>query len=314
MTIPAGPIGPVVPASSQAMTTIGREPSERLLRAVRWGFVPLMFLGVNGAGLYIIFTAASSVVGALALVSLMALALVLSFTAERVLPYEAAWNESFGDTGRDVVHFVVNESLRLGPTLVIPLFVVAVPEPPGALWPLGWPLAFQILFAFVVFDLGQNLFHWASHVWTPLWRLHAVHHEVQRMYALNGILKHPLYQVVASVVSLLPLVALGMPDVFGLAIAFCSFVQLLLQHSNVDYATGWLRKLIATAEVHRFHHLRGASGNVNFALFFSFWDELLGNAYDSKKHLSTDDIGLEDRDYPKSWGGQFVAPFKGLPR
>ena len=66
--------------------------------------------------------------------------------------------------------------------------------------------------------------------------------------------------------------------------------------------------------MHRFHHLRGERGNVNFALFFSFWDEFFGNAYFSTKRLSTADIGLDDQSYPMSWARQMVAPFKGLPR
>ena len=250
----------------------------------------------------------------MALGALVLFALLLTYIAERILPYNVEWNENLGDSGRDRLHFIVNESLSLGPTLIIPLFVSAIPEPASPGWPSGWPVGLQLMFVLVVFDLGQNLFHWASHVWTPLWRFHAVHHEVQRMYGLNGILKHPLYQVVASAVSLLPLVAFGMPDVFGLAIAFCSSVQLLMQHSNVDYDTGPFRRVLATAEVHRFHHLRGESGNVNFSLFFSFWDEFFGNAFFSTERLSSTDIGLDDRTYPTSWIRQMIAPFIGLPQ
>lgn len=290
---------------------MNKEWSEIVRALVRWGYVPLMLIGVNSLAFYIVFTHSSSVSGAIALGVLMAVALILSYSAERILPYLPAWNQGRGDTLRDITHFGVNESLSLGPTLIAPLFAAATtPSPEAALWPLAWPLGLQLVFALLVFDLGQTLFHWASHVWPPLWRFHAVHHEVQRMYGLNGILKHPLYQVLASVASMAPLLALGMPKSFSLAIAFSSFVQLLIQHANVDYRTGIFRRVFATAEVHRFHHLRGKRGDVNFALFFSFFDHLLGNAYDSPLRLSSDQIGLDDRSYPKNWLGQMGAPFR----
>ena len=143
-----------------------------------------------------------------------------------------------------------------------------------------------------------------------MWQLHAVHHEVERMYGLNGILKHPLYQVIASIVCTGPLVLLGMPKEYSLVLVFMSFTQLLLQHSNTDYVLGPFRRVFAVAEVHRFHHLRGVAGDVNFSLFFSFYDHLFGNAYYERRALGSSDIGLNYKGYPKSWWGQMKAPFK----
>lgn len=288
---------------------------------IRYGYFPLMFLGVGGAGVALIISGPEGLpasIRAAGILGLMALALLLSFGAERLLPYEPDWNSSRGDFGRDVAHFLVNESMSLGPLLVIPIFAtVATPpaasaSPVSQLWPGEWALPVQVLFTLAVFDLGQNLFHWASHRWEPLWRLHAVHHSVERMYGLNGIMKHPIYQIASSVVSLTPLVVLGMPEVFSLVIVYCSFVQLLLQHSNVDYCTGPVRRIFSTAEVHRFHHLRGTAGDVNFALFFAFWDHLLGNAYDAETRLESRDIGVDYEGYPQSWAGQMLAPLRSF--
>ena len=276
----------------------------------RYGYFPAMFLGINGLAAAIVFSGLSPSLAAASLVALMAVALTLAFGAERLIPYDPEWNSSRGDVGRDIAHFIVNESTSLGPLLVIPIFAVTAPAPPSPLWPSAWPLLVQGLFAVAVFDLSQTLFHWASHRWKPLWRLHAVHHSVERMYALNGILKHPVYQVVSAVVSLAPLVLLGMPKAFSLVIAFSTFVQLLLQHSNVDYRTGPGKWVFAVAEVHRFHHLRGVAGDVNFALFFSLWDNLLGNGYYAARRLGTHDIGLDVDDYPRDYAGQLAAPFR----
>ncbi len=43
------------------------------------------------------------------LIPLLLFAIVVSFAAEKWLPYEKAWNTPQGDFGRDIVHAIVNE-------------------------------------------------------------------------------------------------------------------------------------------------------------------------------------------------------------
>lgn len=107
-----------------------------------------------------------------------------------------------------------------------------------------------------------------------------------------------------------PLALLGMPKSFALLLAFLSITQLLLQHSNVDYRSGCLKTIVSTAEVHRFHHLKGTAGDVNFAMFFAFWDHLFGNAYYEERKLTSKDIGLVYKGYPVAWHKQMLAPFR----
>jgi len=281
-----------------------------LSKIIRYGFFPLMAFGVNGVAIIAIFTATTPLELAIQFAGLMILALILSFSCERLLPYNKDWNKSRGDTCRDFAHFIVNESMSLIPLLIVPIFIMVTPKPASSYWPSGWPVLLQVLFCLLVFDLGNNLLHWVSHIWKPLWKFHSVHHEVKRMYGLNGILKHPLYQIIASIVCIGPLLLLGIPEEYAIVLAFMSFTQLLLQHSNADYRVGPFRRVFAVAEVHRFHHIRGAAGNVNFSLFFSFYDHLFGNALFEIRILESDDIGVDYVDYPQSWRGQMKAPFQ----
>ncbi len=281
--------------------------------ATRYGYFPLMFFGINGLALFAILSDAPPLTLAIQIGGLMALALVLAYRSERFLPYNKQWNQSQGDSWRDIIHFSFNESMSLIPTLIVPIFIIVAPKPPSPIWPGDWPVLMQVVLCLLIFDLGNNLLHWLSHSWKPLWRLHSVHHEVTRMYGLNGILKHPLYQVIASVVCSGPLILLGMPKEFALVLVFMSFTQLLLQHSNTDYRLGWFRHVFAVAEVHRFHHVRGVAGDVNFSLFFSFYDHLFGNALYEKRVLTSQDIGLNYTGFPQSWWGQMKAPFQAKP-
>ncbi len=241
--------------------------------------------------------------------ALLLLAIGLSALVEAQVPYRPEWNQSRQDAWRDRWHALVNETLNGLGVLSIPLLATLLPT--RELWPHAWPFWLQVLMAIVVADLGITLMHWLSHRSAWLWRLHAVHHSVRRMYGLNGLMKHPLHLGLEALAGTLPLVLLGMPvDIAGV-LAFAIGVQLLLQHSNVDMRIDPLRHLFAWAPVHRFHHLRyGRAGDVNFALFFSFWDRLLGTAFHSNYRVAGEDLGIGSQpDYPDDYLAQLAEPF-----
>lgn len=241
--------------------------------------------------------------------ALLLLAIGLSALVEAQVPYRPEWNQSRQDAWRDRWHALVNETLNGLGVLSIPLLATLLPT--RELWPHAWPFWLQVLMAIVVADLGITLMHWLSHRSAWLWRLHAVHHSVRRMYGLNGLMKHPLHLGLEALAGTLPLVLLGMPvDIAGV-LAFAIGVQLLLQHSNVDMRIYPLRHLFAWAPVHRFHHLRyGRAGDVNFALFFSFWDRLLGTAFHSNYRVAGEDLGIGSQpDYPDDYLAQLAEPF-----
>ncbi|WP_407836134.1 sterol desaturase family protein [Streptomyces sp. DSM 116496] len=288
------------------------EPVPRTLTSmgndfVRFFYAPLLLVGINGAGIALVAAGASR----LWLLGLLAAAVVASFTAERLLPYRPEWNEAAGDGGRDAAHAVVNETLILGSVTAIPLLAAVVTV--ADVWPLGWPIVVQVLFAILVADAGITLVHFASHKVGVLWRFHAVHHSVRRFYGFNGLMKHPLHQSVELTAGVAPLLAIGLPVDVAAALALAVAVQLLLQHSNADYRVGPLRAVLALNEGHRFHHLKWAgAGDVNFGLFTLFWDRLLGTyAFDPGRRFTSEDIGMADKPhYPDGYLAQLVEPFR----
>ncbi|WP_416311567.1 sterol desaturase family protein [Pseudomonas sp. W03] len=274
---------------------------------MRYLYAPAFFFGFIGLALYLVGEGVSLI----CLPALLPLAILLAFLAERLRPYRAAWNESHGDGGRDLLHALVNETLNALGIAAIPLVALWLPH--FGWWPSGWPLALQLLAALLIADLGITLVHYASHRSPLLWRLHAVHHSVARMYGFNGLMKHPLHQALEALGGTLPLLLLGIPVEVAALLAFAIAIQLLLQHSNVDMRIGALRHLFAWAPLHRLHHLKyGTAGDVNFALFFSFWDRLLGTAlYLPDYRLAEDDLGIGDRpDYPVGYLAQLAEPFR----
>jgi sterol desaturase/sphingolipid hydroxylase (fatty acid hydroxylase superfamily) len=274
---------------------------------VRFGYLPFMLVGVDSVGIWMASAGApKSVVHGVLLV-----AVGCSFAAERVVPYEPTWNRDRGDTRRDVAHALVNESLQIGSLLTLPVLVGWFGL--RGVWPSGWPFVIQVLGAVLVLDAGLTVGHWASHVVPMLWRFHAVHHSVERFYGFNGLMKHPLHQLFETAVGTAPLVLLGLPSEVAAALVFLVAVQLLLQHSNVDYAVGPLRRVLSLNQIHRFHHLRWAGvGDVNFGLFTTIWDRLLGTAvWDPDKRFTSADIGIAKRqDFPVGYLDQLADPFR----
>ena len=279
-----------------------------VLRAsVRYGYVPLLVFGANGASVAL----ASSGAPKAAHLAVVLVAIAVSFVAERVLPYRDEWNRDRGDTARDVAHAVVNETLAFVSIALIP--ALAAVSPSLELWPHAWPFVLQLLLAIVVADFGITLAHMASHRFELLWRLHAVHHSIERMYGFNGLMKHPLHQAIETTAGVTPLLLAGMPVDVATCLAVAVAVQLLLQHSNVDYRVGPLRGVLALNEGHRFHHLRWpVAGDVNFGLFTLVWDRLLGTwSFDPARRFASADLGIEKwPDYPRGYAAQLVEPFR----
>ena len=181
---------------------------------IRLAYAPLFFLGLLWAAV----TLADQGAPLWALPILLGLALAVSFMAERLVPYERAWNRSHGDNRRDLMHAGVNEASIALSVLALPLVSGLVPN--FGLWPSDWPLVGQLAPAILVADLGITLAHYASHRIPALWRLHAVHHSVERMYGFNGLLKHPLHQAIELAAGVAPLVLMGMPQDVAWLVAF----------------------------------------------------------------------------------------------
>ena len=106
---------------------------------------------------------------------------------------------------------------------------------------------------------------------------------------------------------------MGVPQDVLMLLVVAVVIQLLLQHSNVAYFTGPFKYLLAINEVHRFHHLNTAEeGDVNFGLFTSLTDYLLGTAYyDKEKVIRSENLGISSTpNYPVAYLAQMIEPFK----
>lgn len=277
---------------------------------VRYGFVPFMILGLNGAAFAVVYNGHSYAW----LAPLLAVALLAVFLAERVSPAFGMWNEDHGDQPATVLHAIVYEISNINGVLLIPVIVWLFPF--QGIWPTDWPLIVQLLMALVVADFVFMMVHYVSHRVPVLWRLHAVHHGVPRLYGLNGLVRHPLHQTIDMVLGTAPLVIMGMPVDVAVLLGFVVSIQLLVQHANVDYALGPFRNHLSIGQLHHLHHVNwGKEGDCNFGLFLTLWDRMLGTFQpEPSRPIQAHDMGVDEvPDFPKGYIQQLIFPFVYKP-
>lgn len=274
---------------------------------IRFFYLPLFLLVGNGLAIYIVSQGLSEVW----LLGLLIAFILFSFGFERFAPFDVRFNQSQGDGPRDFIHALVNESSSVIGVLSVPLIATLIPF--TSVWPTFLPLWVQVIMAILIADVGITLAHFASHRVNALWRLHAVHHSIKRMYGFNGLMKHPLHQTIETVAGTFPLLLLGIPQEVLMLLIVAVLLQLLLQHSNVAYFTGPLRYFYVSNSVHRFHHLNTSKeGDVNFGLFTTLTDYFLGTVYfDKDRTITIEDIGIAAQpDYPVGYVSQLIEPFR----
>jgi sterol desaturase/sphingolipid hydroxylase (fatty acid hydroxylase superfamily) len=288
---------------------------EVLRSAVRYGYAPFMMLGLPAAA-YGVVVSAQSTWGYLWLLPLLGLAYATAFAAEQIAPFFEEWNdhEAHGDTKTNVFYTLAYELSAINGVTMIPLICWLFPF--QGLWPTQWPMWGQALLAFLAADFAFMMMHYLSHRFSPLWRLHAVHHGVGRLYGFNGVIRHPLHQSIDMIVGTAPLVIMGMPVAVALILGFLISVTLIVQHSNVDTRLGPLDGQLSIGRIHHLHHVNwGTEGDCNFGLLLTVWDKLLGTYSDKpSRPITASDMGVDELpNFPKSFVEQLILPFVYKP-
>ena len=116
----------------------------------------------------------------------------------------------------------------------------------------------------------------------------------------------------------MPLVLAGLPGDVAVLLAFAISTQLLVQHSNIDYSLGPLKKFLAIGPVHRLHHVQLDRTRSTSILDFSLpcGMILLGTLrLNSEREPSVGDIGIQNhRDFPQHYMTQLALPFRNPRR
>lgn len=242
-------------------------------------------------------------------IALVALAVIV---LERFDPERLDWRPRAADVRADTLFMLVVQVALprlLGAGLVLLGAAWTHAHAAVAFWPHQWPLAMQTLMMVLAVDFFRYWLHRACHSFTPLWRLHEVHHSPDILYTLNVGRFHPFEKMLHFSVDTVPFVLLGVaPEVIaGYFLLYA--VNGLFQHSNLRLRYGPLNYVVGSAETHRWHHARDPkTASCNFSNTTIVWDLLFRTWYLPRNRRL--DIGIGDRSYPKDFWSQMRAPFR----
>ncbi|HYC03192.1 MAG TPA: sterol desaturase family protein [Azospirillaceae bacterium] len=230
---------------------------------------------------------------------------------ERAMPYEAAWTRSDGQVGNDIGHTLLNKGI--GQALAASAAMLGVqqagPVEASGLWPSGWPMAAQVALALAIGEFGLYWAHRLAHETPFLWRFHAVHHSVTRLWVVNTGRFHVVDSLWKTGCALTLALIVGAPkEIILWVLAVTTYVG-FLTHCNVDMRCGWLNYIVNTPELHRWHHSRDVEeGNRNYGENLVLWDWLFGTRYLPDRRPPAN-IGCDDP-MPRSFLGQLAYPFR----
>lgn len=281
-------------------------------RVIPWLHYPLAMSSV-----FIVFAFLQSQGVSLATSTYLSIVMIamLITLLEFKFPHSIAWKPNFSELRLDMLFMTVVQ-LAL-PPLISFTFIYLLVEPIAALklpfsqfWPQTWPIWAQVITMILTVDFLRYWLHRAAHTNKYLWRLHAVHHSVQQLYWLNTARFHPLEKILQMMLDSLPFLLMGVNEQV-LALYYIAYASNgFFQHSNIQLRFGVLNYLLGTAELHRWHHSQlPEESNANYGNNVIIWDVLFGTWFLPKgRNINT--LGLLDTDYPKTFLGLLLAPFR----
>lgn len=235
------------------------------------------------------------------------------FILERTMPHEKAWLHNDGQTFANIAHTlsskaVVQGMLIFGGVIGLTEIITPLEEPGYSIWPREWPMAAQVVLGLVVAEFGLYWAHRLSHEWPLLWRFHAIHHSVTRLWIINTGRFHFVDSLISIIIGVAILLAFGAPlEVVRWQAALTAFFG-MLTHCNVEMRFGFLNAIFTTPGIHRWHHsMKLSEGNRNYGENLMVWDQVFGT-YINPNRRPPATIGIHEFMPPK-FIHQLLWPF-----
>lgn len=243
----------------------------------------------------------------------IALALAIALI-ERLMPHERAWLQNDGQMFADLAHTLLNKGVaQIIITMIVFIGVADFLSPSGGgFWPVAQPLAVQVALGLVIVEFGLYWKHRLAHEWPPLWRFHAVHHSVQRLWFFNTGRFHFVDTLTSLAVGIPILLLLGAPRDTLLMVSAVTAIIGILTHCNIEMRCGYLNYIFNTPMLHRWHHSkRLEEGNRNYGENLVLFDQLFGT-YLNPRRRPPQDIGIK-HPMPTGFVEQLKIPFTRAP-
>ena len=170
------------------------------------------------------------------------------------------------------------------------------------------PLVVQGLLFLAASDFLLYWVHRAFHR-GALWKYHAVHHAAEELDWISAARFHPVNLFLGSVAVDVALLLAGISPNVMLWVGPFTTAHSAFVHANLKWTLGPFKYVLASPVFHRWHHTAlDRGGNRNFAGTFPVIDLMFGTFYMPENTLP-DAYGIDDKQFPKSFGSQILYPF-----
>ncbi|MEY4330577.1 MAG: hypothetical protein RL609_1325 [Bacteroidota bacterium] len=281
---------------------------------IQWLIYP--WLMVSGVVMYLFTLSMGNTYLELATTLPMVYIMLACYFLERYIPYDPAWKPLGQDWKMDTAHLLLFQTIipKGFKALVLVFALRWIPQDfqlIHGLWPHQWGLVPQALLMMLISDFFRYWIHRWCHTVPVLWRLHAVHHALKKLYWLNTTRVHPVEKILQLIFEVGPFICLGVAkEVIALHLVLYG-LNGFLRHSNIHMKFGWLNYVISTNELHRWHHSKLIhESNANYGSDTMLWDVLFGSFF-YPKNREVQELGVYNSAYPEDLSGQMVAPLIG---
>jgi sterol desaturase/sphingolipid hydroxylase (fatty acid hydroxylase superfamily) len=233
------------------------------------------------------------------------------------MPFTKTWGDIRTVTREDVIYFLLAAPIdALQVFLLIGLLAATAQYHHYLLvvdiWPRNAPILLQLLLAILIVDFFKYWYHRWTHEVPALWRIHSVHHSLNRLEMLRASYFHPIDIMLTVGTGTLAMLMAGAG--YELIIFHNVFAGItgLLNHSNADLDCGVFDSFLNSPGHHRAHHSVGLpGGRSNYGSFFNFTDRLFGTRYLPDDQRDFGRLGL-DESYrmPHRFLAQLAVPFR----
>jgi len=229
------------------------------------------------------------------------------FLAERRHPFRPEWNPDRREAATDAAFLGITTVAALGGQAALAHRRGADRAAPVARLGIVGGLVASLLTS----DLIHYTLHRIGHQWGPAWTVHSVHHSPMRLHILNATRFHPVEMVTEGVLEGVALGAVGFTPAQLLTHATARSTYGQLQHCNIDLDSGPIDHVLATPDLHRWHHSDVyAEGDNNYGAVVSVWDRLFGTFFRPERPLdATLGIGRMPR-FPQQLGALLTVPLR----
>ncbi len=244
-------------------------------------------------------------------------AYVFVIVTERIFPHQQEWLHSKQDVRLDAAWALtaatwielLRPAIYAGGISLGGWLSVRLDSPH---WPQDWHPVAQLVLALLAAELPKYWLHRLEHEQDWLWRFHATHHSVPRLYFLNASRFHPVDIGLDTILGVGTLVLLGCGEPIIALFLLVGGVHGIFQHANLRLQLGPLNWFFSMAELHRWHHSRVLNeANSNYGQNLIVWDVVFGTRYLPADREPPVGVGLADMpEFPQTFFAQLASPFR----